>query len=105
MKDKEPSKLFNLKLVDFKEKKEEAEKLPEFFIKKMEIAVEQAKKGNLKGVVFHFDFFEGVEVDDESDKVYGGELLWNHNRNAAELIGTIEIMKALAMGSVFGSEE
>lgn len=105
MKDKKTNEIANLKLVDFKEKKNEAEKLPEFFIKKMEIAVEQAKKGNLRGIVFHFDFFEGVEVDDESDKVFGGELLWNHNRNGAELIGTIEIMKALAMSSVFGPEE
>ena len=89
----------DLRVVDFQKAKDHAEKeenkLPDFFIEKIETLLEKAKEGKIQNLVLHFDF--GDEVENDDGEIVGGTLLWNRSRNAAELIGIVEIIKTLAL--------
>lgn len=100
-----------LKVIDLKKAREEADKLPDFFIERLEILLKKAKEGKLRSLIAHFHFDEEdyeeeleEEPDDYDDDVVGATILWNYNNNAAELIGTIEIIKQIALDNAFDGE-
>lgn len=81
----------DLKVVDFKKAKDEAEKPPDFLIEKIKLLKDKAAEGKLKICILHFDY------ENDDGEMEGGTMLWHSNSNALELLGLAEIVKSSAM--------
>jgi len=91
----------DLKVVDFKQAKEEQEQLPEKVMEAITAVFEMAKEGRLKELVVYGEW-ERTE-DQEPDEPAGTMMIWNKNSNLKNIIGSIKMLESIAIDTLIQS--
>lgn len=98
---KDKEKVSHLKVVSLDKAKEEREPIPEGIMESIDALYEKAKAGKIRELVMYTEW-EPTPEEEKTGRT-GAMSIWNKTQNVRGVIGTIEMLKGVAMEALMSS--
>ena len=90
------------KVLDFKPVEEERDPIPDGIMVSIEALYKKAKEGKIKEIVLYAEW-EPEDGDEEDEGRTGSMSIWNKTSNIRAIVGTIEMLKSVAVEALMSS--